>query len=438
MAESQYNNTVQGQEVSQVDINLVGQTSGLADDRVIQELIRLTPFDGTNVYKAIVPYGLAPIAGTIVAPTFTVMPTGSANGSIAINPFRAVVGSRVNPTTVPLALQWWRDIRSGIFIGSTTPPQQAIQLSPNGSPNPRWDLVYASLTVDAPSPNVQRRQQDPVLGTIAPVTVSTTLVQTVSVSVLAGTPAAAPVPPPIPADSGTTFNMPLALIRVRSGFGSTTTVTAGDVRDYATNGLGDVAAIYERLGVSSVRPANGNNDGAGTYATDALYAWSTSPGTRPGVFLPPQMQGGVSVFAECDFTNAAHPSHAQNSVVDSSVDWRGRVVRVWASASTTDRFANDQVAISAHQGIPAIPGKGISGQEYQLGNTLNNDGTVSTGNPSIYLGTPATIGAANMGAASSVGLYVDATSGAIKVLTTGTPSCRIWFLVEAFAQFPNS
>src|ERR1019366_6509134 len=45
MAEPQYQSTVNGQEVQQADLNLLGTTGGLSDDRVIAELTRLVVYD---------------------------------------------------------------------------------------------------------------------------------------------------------------------------------------------------------------------------------------------------------------------------------------------------------------------------------------------------------------------------------------------------------
>ena len=51
--------TQNGQEVEQSDINALSDAGGLADDHVLAELLRLAPFSGNGVSKAILPFGTA-------------------------------------------------------------------------------------------------------------------------------------------------------------------------------------------------------------------------------------------------------------------------------------------------------------------------------------------------------------------------------------------
>ncbi len=109
MAEPQFQLVDNGQEVQQADFDLLGQTSGLADDRVLAEFLRFPPYTGT-VVKAIYPYGTSTSASAA-----TVSAPGTASGSVLINPFRAIVGSRTAAATD--ALKSWRDVRSGVLVG---------------------------------------------------------------------------------------------------------------------------------------------------------------------------------------------------------------------------------------------------------------------------------------------------------------------------------
>ncbi len=139
MAEPIYQHELDGQEVEQEDINLLGRTGGLADDRVLAELLRLAPFDGTNTAKAILPFALR------AADSGTVVPNG-ATGSVRILPFRAIIGSRTSIATDPLAA--WRDIRSSVYSQTTGSGAlgAAAAFAPNTTTTPRWDLVYAAFT----------------------------------------------------------------------------------------------------------------------------------------------------------------------------------------------------------------------------------------------------------------------------------------------------
>ena len=129
-----------GQELQKDDVNLVAHEAALADDRVLAELLRLAPFDGQRVAKAILPFGHAGAAGPTVAPN-------GPTGSVLISPFRAVIGSR-SPVQVG-AKDCWRDIRSAIFTAGPFALTSIVGFNPNPTSTPRWDLVCAAVAVDA-------------------------------------------------------------------------------------------------------------------------------------------------------------------------------------------------------------------------------------------------------------------------------------------------
>jgi len=161
-----------GQEVEQGDLTLLSDAGGLADDHVLAELLRLAPFSGNGVAKAIMPFGSAA----------TVVPAG-ATGSVNVNPFRAVVGTRDTVANIG-ALKNWNDLRSAIFTGpNALAAQQPFQA--NAAAQARWDLVYAQLQVDAPGQQVSRYRKDPSTEQVTVVQVARSLVQAISVSVLA-------------------------------------------------------------------------------------------------------------------------------------------------------------------------------------------------------------------------------------------------------------
>jgi len=424
---------VNGVEVQNSDIALLGQTAGLADDRVLAELLRIPPFVSV-VAKAILPYT---IADTPFTPG-TVMPTGSANGSVSILPFRAVVGSRTSIATN--ALNSWRDIRSGIFI----PPGNATlnmtqPISANSSGNPRWDLVYATLTVDAPTNQVQRRVKDPSTSNQSIVSVYQYLSQPVTIAVQAGTPAATPTIPALPADSGSSYNIPLAAVRVPNGFGPTTTVLPSDIRDQAP-----LAPLANSTGATTVRPANGNNDGAGTYATDAAFQWpTTSAANRSPVFLPPTLLGGEQLIVEIDAVNSAHPSHANGSIVDNTVDWRNRFFLVFAQldkSSLAFPWANDPSGAGVQrQPLGSILTlSGTTGtNDIRIANSFWGDAFFASGQATLYTANNAQFPSIIPGGAS-VGVYVDMSTGAMKcALSATSPTARLFLWIMSSAQFPN-
>ncbi len=437
-----------GGEVENQDLALVGQVAGLADDRVLAEVLRLAPFDGTQIYKAVVPFDYVAdkIGGTSASPTSTVTPSGHADGSILVNPFRLVCGSRVTAISSPpqSVLDNWRDIRSGIFTGpgvsgdGPTNSALAVQLAANASGNPRWDLIYATISLDVQSNQVSRRLKDPASSNVTAQAVYQYLASPVTVTVVQGTPGATPTIPALPADGGGGYNFALAAVRVVNGFNSTTTLAGADIRMLATG------AGYKSLRPGfQVEPATGNNDRAGTYDTNSHFAWAAgSAGSRPEPFVPPDMVGGKCILAMVTNADAssANWSHPDRSVVDDSIDWRKRIFLVipqiveGASTLATATSAAFGVNPDATGGFaPLVPPV--------LGNSLlNPDGTLVAStftvlliNHSLYSWVPA---------GAVFGFYVDPGDGKLKwsaagVGSSANPGCTVCAWIFASAAMPN-
>lgn len=444
MAEPQTNLAVDGQEFAIADINSLGSVAGLAEDRVFSEWLRLSPFDGANTYKTILPYGFLAIEGlTPGNPTNygTVQPTGSANGSVNVFPFRAVVGSRTSVGTSVLAN--WRDIRTAIFTGASA-FSQTIALASNASGNPRWDLIYATVSVDTASGTQTRRVKSPTTGVVTSGTQTTALVNTVTVTVLQGTPGATPAIPALPSDSGSLYNIALAAVRVPNGFGAGTTIVNADIRDQVK-----ISALQSpTTGVMRIRAASGNNDQAGTYDTDALGpgVWiPASAGQRPGPFLPPGLVGGEMVLVEVDLTMSAHPSHAVGSVVDDTIDWRSRfILAIGQGTSVSIAFGNDPTGGTGAVSQFPFPAQNALSQaaagaiyDIQLSSTFRHaDSPIANANPVWQYSGNGSNGMAN---GAQVALYVLSTDGVLRWWNNGTPSARrLFFWIMATASFPNT
>jgi len=255
---------------------------------------------------------------------------------------------------------------------------------------------------------------------------------TVAVGVVTGTPGSSPTVPALPGDTSTTFYIPLAAIRVPTGFNSLSTVSPRDIRDQAP-----VIPLSRHLGGVNIAPANGNNDGGGGgYATN--FGWPTTGGQRPSVWLPPSMVGGEQRIIEVDCTNAtaADWSHPPQSVVDSSVDWRGRFFLVFWQVAAGSKFANDQTASSS--AIPITTGATAT-SAVRLANSLQPDGQALAGNPSVFF-----IGNADsnqIASSATLGLYVDTAGNSGKLMfnatTSPSPGCRLFCWIQASAPFLN-
>lgn len=436
MSENAYQPAQSGQEVQQGDVDQLGTTSGLADDHVFAELLRLAPYNGVTVSKAIMPAGFKGNLDFGV-----VQPSGRNDGSISVNPFRAVVGSRNAVAAPPSgistdsdALANWRDIRSGVFVGSATDLVQAFVLAPNTSGNPRWDLAYAAIVPDTAGPSVQRRVKDPTSGNITVATVPAYIYSPVTVAILTGTPGTTPALPTLPADGAGTYNIPIAYIRVPNGFSSTSTVATQDIRSTTVNGVMDYVDVRGGL---KARPCNGNNDGNATFNAGGSFAWNpASAGNRPGPWLPPDWIGGSVFVAEVDneSSSSAAWSVASLGIVDNSIDWRNRIIKVAGSWSGTYKFGNDPTGYSG-TGI-LIPNAS------QLGTTLVPTGSLGSTFASDGVNPPSTTTYVTVWQAAqsgqTVALLVNMTDGSLRWYSTGNTLSRYFFWIESTGQFPNT
>lgn len=434
MAENAEQCVYSGQEVQQSDINQLGATGGLADDHVLAELLRLAPMNGSTVAKAIMPYSSGGSSNG------TVTTTHGANASLVINPFRAVVGSRNLPSgslptgsisTDSPALANWRDIRSGVYVGSSSSLTATIALAPSGGTYARWDLVYASIAPDASGPSVNRRVKNPTTGALSVSSVPNYINSPVTVSVAKGTEAAGtPALPALPGDGSGVYNIPLAYVRVPHTFTSTSAISTKDIRATA----GSVSSFVHAAGGIKVETCSGNNDGNSVFNGSAAFAWAAdSWGTRPGPWLPPDMTGGLVRIAQIDNFNASNAnwSHQNGGVVDSSRDWRNRYIKVTGSYGGI-AFASDPTAT-----ISALPFGNTNSEVpiVSLGNSIFADNTYTPGGSSyatVWAYTIVALGA-------TFALVVDMNTGYL-LWYTSTPSTiskRFFFWIEASGQFPN-
>lgn len=433
---------VDGEEVALEDLNAAWKVASLQDDRVLAELYRLTPF-GSAAAKAIVPYG---ITGQTYDGSCTVEPSGSADGKVRVKPFRAIVGSRSTiatfisggETSVQAAKDNWRDIRSGVFADSSdgTTLAFAQSLGANSSGNPRWDLVYAQLSVEANGASDTRFVRPPSGGAPAPAAELLTLSCPVTIVVQPGTPAVSPTFPSAPADAGGNYNFPLAYVRVPNGFTSGSTVASGDIYDVAA-----AAHLSRVTGMPSLAPASGMYKQGGASQTN--YPWAATAGARPAPYLPPEMLGGEIRFFGLNYGGS--DTIANGGILDDSIDWRYRAFMVFVQAITRTggaQFAWEQSATVS----TLVPGTGASGRPlstaWMMGQSFEADGYILSGMAAVcsFMQVAADFAVALSSMAASpaqVGLYVDMSTGALKVFTAGSPNVKVMYWLFATAPFPN-
>lgn len=455
MAEPKLQLTADGQAVLQSDFNQLGLVSGLADDRVFAELLRMTPNTG-SVAKGVLPYGYAGASN----PAF-IVPNG-ASGSCLVNPFRAFVGSRTAAATDGKLS--WRDIRSGLSVlAGSTALTQVVNFAANASGNPRWDAVYAVVVVDANSATVVRKVKSPTTSIVADTNVSVTQNTTVTLAVATGVTGASPAFPAIPADADPTYNILLGYVRIPTGFTAGSTVATKDINERVS-----ILSISRSMGASTLRPANQHNvsggtaiSSAGTSTENGILAWTGTTATRPGLYMPPSMSGSDGLLVAIDAGNAssANWSHADGAVVDDSRDWRDRAWRwsamIGAGGGVPGRFPwSGSVGTMLSPAdlvspVMSMPGYAVD-QTYPtyasgMGSSFHTGGTKAIVAALLAKGAGSVSAPANganvstyvLASGAIIYLYVEISTGILRVGIVGTPLAAAFFWIEATAPYGN-
>lgn len=295
-----------GQQVINSDLDLLGETSALADDRVLAELFRLKPYDGSTVSRGILTYGHQGSATTGLA-----APNG-ASGSILVYPFRAIIGSRT--AVASNAKANLRDVRSSISVGTST-LAGTVAIAANASGNPRIDLVYAQVALDASDAGVVRKIKNPTSKVIAGATVTITKSNTVTLDVVEGAPSGSPAIPALPADAGDNYYIPIAYVYVPNGFNAGSTVSTGDLAIVAP-----VLTVAPAVGASSMRLAN-------AHQKVGLSGVQFGQFGLPQNFAPAVNGVGCETLAFYVDLTTGSVSHTNGAIIDDSRDWRKRICR---------------------------------------------------------------------------------------------------------------
>lgn len=428
---------VSGQEVRRGDVNSMAQNGGQAVDRALWELFRLTPPDGSTPDRGIIPYGVkGGAAYTGLSSTATVQ-GGTADAKVRVMPFRAVIGS-----TATLADPYednLRGQRSAYAIGSSFFTE--ITIAANASGDPRWDLIYATVTPDevATSESVLVKNGSTPFA-VAPQTRDTFIKTSVVIARQAGTPGAAPAYPTKPADGAGGYTIALAHVYVPNGFGAASTVQRQHIREIAP-----VLSLHEATGGISCSPANSLYDPNGAVEARQNGNEPTGPNYyAPTAFLPSTMQGAKELIVAINLQYLP-VSHNDADIVDDSIDWRFRIFTwtayVKAGATVADSFVWDRGATGGALVPGAIPAAQGGEQGMGWGQSFDpNDAAASTLAPTDHGGFAAHLRSAdysNLGSSKVLALYVNATTGALHIkFTSGTTGQTIIWL-RASAQFSN-
>lgn len=429
--ETQFIHAFAGQEVESADVNLLGETSALADDRVLAELVRLLPFGGLVPVKGVIPYGLNAPAGTTPAAELAIVgKSGAGDASSHVRPFRAIVGSRTAAAVDPKA--HWRDIRSAIHVGSSTLHRAVVH--PATAANHRWDLIYARVDVDQDQGAITRYVKDPSTAAVTAQSIATRKATTVTIELVSGAESATPTRPALPNDSAPSYYIPLAYVFIAHPWTLASTLDARHIHEVAP-----CVPIAGAAGVPSIAPCNGMHKLGGALLT--AVDWSAANG-RPGAHVPPTMVGGAERFLGMGWAAAYDSGTPLNAitVVDDSIDWRNRIFRWDAMFTSTGHFAwqNTLAGAKVPSVLDSTPAAFGATRMQALGQSLDDDATALTGvaggivarvNPTIL---------SAMAASSDVALFVRFSDGALCARVAATdPVGRLFFWISGSGPFNN-
>lgn len=432
MAESRPQITVPGGSVFRGDLNEGWDVAGNADDRVLAELLRLAPFDGTNITRGIVPYGLQ-VPGPANA---TIAP---AVGGVTVNPFRAVVGSRTALLTD--TKKNWQDIVSAVAVNSTTTLAFSVPLAANPT-NYRWDLIYATLTPDVAAATTLRKVKGPLDGVVTTQSVSVDRGPTVTISVVTGTPAVAAsvVRPALPADPVGGYNIELGSVLLTPGHTAASAMNAYRIHESAY--------VLRRRGAEDIGSTKNRVTDA-TASTWATLVAANGQDLRVDSYCPSSWAGIERLVFWHQFAAAT-----TSFVIDSSRDWRNRIFRISAQIlNGSFKAAQGSNALSYLNGVPRASDNvfgesaetnrfvlgGNGGQRHHMwhANSLNIGYATVTPDGNYPLFSAGAGDVNGVPAGNTIGLYVSSSDGTLRASKSGTDPIYGFFWLEASEPMPN-
>lgn len=412
-----------GQELQTSDFNAVAAIAATVDDVVFSELLRVPAFGATvtgvvnGVYRGVMPFSSRGNAVGASSPQAGFVRPVTASGGVTLLPFRAVVGPRGSSD----AAAFYRDIRTVLYdpgvLPLSTPIPASFAANNDPSHHTRWDLLYATVMVDADQAADTRYVKDPSTKLVSQQSIVTQVATTISISIQTGTPTLFPTFDAAPNDPVGGFVIPLAYVRIPYGFTTVSSILDSDICE--------IAVVCPRPG--EALPCDQCSTTSGNLSTEQVN-WGIS-GTRTTSFMPQSMSTGQeSRFVPLDLLDAssANWNIQTTDVVDSSIDWRNRIFKVWASVNNNAaaKWAWDPTSAST----TATPNNAAVDQcIVQM--------TAAMGNSSIFYLDHTVCSLINAGA--SVQLTVDNVSGNMKFSATGTPLAKVFIWIEASGQFPH-
>jgi hypothetical protein len=403
-----YEQTDNGQEVGQTELNGGWRAAALADDFLLAELLRLPWCTGVGqVAKAVLPFGIACPPAPLGSYNFSpdnhaqILLASGIPGYMIVTPFRAIIGSRTLVTTN--GLDGRMDIRSAIYA-----PETGFGLLPIPTENDDIE-IYAVVSIDAATPVVTRYGRDSG-GVVGSQNVVVSRQTTITLGMVNGS---------MPADvAGVSYTIHLGTIP--GGYNGTDILTPDDFWEDAP-----IVPIHPAMGIKTARPAGYCFASTGT----AVRIPWTAGQPRPAIYLPPSMQGGASLWLPLKLYGT--PSVADGDVVDNSEDWRHRFFE-WSCTGEDVPLATDTSVDNGawDRRVPCAYTQSVSGMGQSM---ISSTGTGDFPDHRIVAHVDHTQ-ITGMGNPSSVTIRCDNT-GRLVVDISGTPGVNLLFSIHASTAF---
>lgn len=394
-------------------------------DHVLVELFR--PRRGSSIatpQKMVFPYRYEdedpPGASTTQYGTAMGTLSGGTTGVVNIFPHLSLVGSVTDPnSTTPT--DHINKVMAAYTVGETDPWIE-VPIAENLSGNPRIDLIYETVSESAEtSVNIYLKAKgvpnaSPVLQSV-PLWVATTS----TLAVVQGTPAATPGYPALPADTVGNYNVPIAYVLVPDGYTTADTIPNAQLMDAFPP-----AVVSAGPGAVGLRIPNQSYLHGGTVT-------ATQQEFRSPAYMSQSMAGGGSmpVLIMCE----APVSHADDTVIDDSIDWRCRFFRCFGHSISSV----GTVYPVSYQASPGSSPNARQGNTYfWLGQSFRPDDNLVT-----YPDHTGTIAFVDNTIMSDVGpgtirLHVRTSDGALVFRRSANAEGSFFFWIDYTNQWSNN
>jgi len=441
--EKQFKVSLDGHEFGLQDVNLIAENAAQAGDRLLADLAQSPAFNYATgaSYIGILPLRNKGVGGNANNGNL-VETTGNTTGSPGglrsrVNPFRAIVSHQMLGEPVADPKLSHRTIYTALHAGSGTNPYTDVLHLGRDATLPRWDLVYAEVSVNVyiSLPGAPIRVFKDAGGNVGATSLDTEVQSSVRLLVSNGTPSAAPVRPGVPANTALAVYIPLAYVWIDPLSVDSSTF---NISRLSYQGCAPIVALPGE----TLRPSTFNSN-----LPMPLGADKTPTTPFPDTWLPPEMVGKEERL----FIVSSDDIGPVNSrvLVDDSIDWSNRFLKITAqfqyypvNAGIRHDVASQRDVPDALDGGHVLPTMQVGFNPNFMSRTIVGMGSTFESNGNSNYGQTCRLEDATdpgwmFGASGAVGFWVQDKK--LYFDNYGVPPRWTFFLwVEASARFTQS